>query len=92
MIIANYISSDRCIIDGREMVGGKSGVLTAVSRQLIAEGADPATLIRAMRDGVQAFAEDKPLSWWAERTVEGGKHRPRMVKYQPHPRSVARAA
>lgn len=66
-----------------------TGSLCAIARDLIRDGHDPETFVTWARKGVPMFTADKPLAWWAERTIEENDHTsPRLRKLRPFPRAL----
>ncbi len=52
--------------------------LCAVAHDLIQAGHAPDTLVTWTRNDIPIFTIDRPLRWWAERTVEEGSGLPRL--------------
>ena len=65
---------------------GYGGVMPQAARQLIAEGADPETIVRVTRDGTRVFSEDLALGAWAALRFEEpseARHSVRARRYRP---------
>ena len=60
--------SDTARARGLEVKGrGNAGPICPLARNLIAAGVDASTPMHVTRDGVDVFASDLPVSWWAGR-------------------------
>ena len=66
---------------------GKGGLMPKLARRLVAEGMSPDTPTRVLRNGTRVWANDLPLSYWAESSIsEPDGMSPRMVRYTAMPK------
>lgn len=76
--------TDTAACDGREVKTGRGSPICALSRELIAAGADASEAVTVMRGNTVCF-RGTSLGWWADRTVTEGDAPVRFGKYAPMP-------